>query len=358
MLKTLTKSQRQTLELLCHDKSYSDVAHALGRGTLPSYVEEQVSHIFSKLGIASTPRDQLLRYGEDIKFLEAHAKPPSGMTSREIEEIRHAPDGSDNLPAPRWAVSLARQYGQELERRRNLPAVVALPEKPTATTSPSKNVSPLPTSVVVTPAAAPTQNKLLIPLVASLVVAALAVGWVAATMMKTPPSPPAVSAPPVAQTEPTRAVVQVAPPTAVPAATTPPTAAPTKPSLPTATPLPPATSTPAAINMLGRAASDPPGTDIKLGSTVTSIVDVNSKRDDFYVVDVQAGDDVQVLLKSDTNAAVEVTPLKKIDCGTCWVISSNTDRPGKFTAAISEKYVVRVRARGNGVRYSLSITKL
>jgi len=118
---------------------------------------------------------------------------------------------------------------------------------------------------------------------------------------------------------------------------------------------------PDVVNLAGQAASDLPGTPLSVGTTVTSVIDVATKRRDVYALRLTAGQTVQV----DTDAnrwdySVLLLPpgATSIAGAAGGTLLCASDQSCHQTAPIAAAgvYTLVVEATGSGVQYTLRAT--
>ncbi len=135
--------------------------------------------------------------------------------------------------------------------------------------------------------------------------------------------------------------------------------------LPTSKPAP-AVPTAGTMNLTGRVASDIPGTQIALGSTVSSVVDYNTKLHDVYAIDLVAGQGVRFTVSNDdgylylglynpSSQSIEtnrVSPAFTANGSGKWVRD--------FTPAVSGTYYFAIQATpaSTGQTYAFSVMRL
>lgn len=129
----------------------------------------------------------------------------------------------------------------------------------------------------------------------------------------------------------------------------------------TVAPLPSLTSGP--VDLAGKVPSEIPGIPLELRTTVTSVVDRNTKRSDVYALVLSAGQQVRFTVEP----SVMCLGYYLYNPGTK-SIESNQDSVAwwescyggilrrDFTSAISGTYYFEVRAGGSGQRYNLTVT--
>jgi len=109
--------------------------------------------------------------------------------------------------------------------------------------------------------------------------------------------------------------------------------------------------------------SDIPGTRLALGSTVSSVVDSNTKRRDVYSIDLVVGQEVRFTSTSrgcvnyrvlnPSSTSIESSRVSEAFSARC-----EEQWQANFTPAISGTYYLEVEARGTGQTYTLSVKVL
>jgi hypothetical protein len=116
-------------------------------------------------------------------------------------------------------------------------------------------------------------------------------------------------------------------------------------------------------NMVGKVASDIPGTPLQLCQTVTSVIDRNTRPVDVYSVQLQAGQSVRLRIQCNQNCSLNfwnpnTTRIANTLSAVHRVWSSN-DREDSwgYTAAVSGTYPVSITTTGthSPVRYTASV---
>ena len=141
----------------------------------------------------------------------------------------------------------------------------------------------------------------------------------------------------------------------MPSNTATPTSKPTLPPSPTPTP------TYAQGDITGKALDDIPGTRIGRGSKVNSVVDVNTKPDDVYSIDLVAGQEVEFTIDAPDGSLqiILFNPGSKSvnqQNSRAWTKRAFTGRSQfPFPPAISGTYYLAVEPYGSAQRYTLTV---
>lgn len=133
---------------------------------------------------------------------------------------------------------------------------------------------------------------------------------------------------------------------------------PTSTSLPTPKPvLNPCTATGDTVDLTGQVASDLPGTEVCVGSSVSSVIDQNTKPQDYYAIELQAGRQVQFQVSPSNCVGVRLfnpQQAQSDDFTTAFQGGACNDASWNLTPAVSGIYYFRVTANNTGIVYTFA----
>lgn len=115
------------------------------------------------------------------------------------------------------------------------------------------------------------------------------------------------------------------------------------------------------INMVGRVASDIPGTPLQLGQAVTSVIDKNTRPVDVYSIELDAGQSVRFRIQCNDFCSLSLWNPNTINVrsssAAVFTVRSHDNREGfeAYTAAVDGTYLVSIRASRSGDRYIASV---
>jgi hypothetical protein len=114
-------------------------------------------------------------------------------------------------------------------------------------------------------------------------------------------------------------------------------------------------------NMVGKVASDIPGTPLQLCQVVTSVIDRDTRPVDVYSVQLEAGQSVRLRIQCNENCSLNfwnpnTTRIAKTLSAVFRVWSSrNREDSREYTAAVGGTYPVSITTRRSSVRYTASV---
>jgi len=117
---------------------------------------------------------------------------------------------------------------------------------------------------------------------------------------------------------------------------------------------------PDVVDLVGTVASDLPGTPLRLDTTVTSVLDVATKRRDVYAVQLSAGQTLQVTTDADRWAySVRLLPpgaTSVTAAGSTLLCTTDQSCHQTTAIAVGGTYTPAVEATGPGLQYTLRAT--
>jgi len=375
-LRELTQRQCQILYWVCQGLTFKEVAAKIGYGE--DLVTAEMSRIYGAFGLTQQRRNVKRRILEDVvcplhiqrvanpemdcreRVIEVNAPAPDPNTVREV--IEDAEKGL--IPLKGALIPVDRSSEPQKERqsaglaRRGEYGFLAPP-------APAKG-NPLLWALVgvLLTLLALTMCVLVGVLIGGTErIAALfgptptaGIATVIVTQPAPTPAPSTVITVVVTQSAP----LQTPPPVIQTVIVTQPPIPPTSPPTPQQANVSPCSAPNETVDMVGRVESDIPGTEICLGSSVTSVIDDNTRPRDTYAFDLTAGQEVlfqaesrgcvYIYVYNPNSRSIETDQVSRAISSGC-----RSEWQQNYTPAVSGRYYLSVSATDSGQRYTLSL---
>lgn len=381
-LRDLSQRQCQILYWVCQGLTFKEVAAKIGYGE--DLVTAEMSRIYRVFGLTQQRRNLKRKILEETicpLHLQRVSEPETDCRERVIEvnapppdpdEIREVREDVQNGLIPLKGALVRVEPRPEARREQRTGALAVRGEYPFLPPAPPPKenrwvwilVGILSTLLIIAclliaglVAIGPERiaglfGSTATPALATLVVV-LPTNTVPATLPPPTPQPTTPPLTPQPTTPPVQTAIATKEPTTPSPSATPPSISPT--------PCTPQTGT---INLAGKVDSDIPGTPLCLETTVSSVIDFDTKKYDVYAVQLKAGDQVRFALNtSHTVIAILLNPDSKsmaendISRAFSENAYSNPKWQRDFTPATSGTYYFVVQAVFSGESYTLKISR-